>query len=191
MRQRGTAVLLFLFVPLSPVPAQSLELMLRASSGIEAAWDQRFSPGAQLQFGAGARLQALGVGGFGGGFGVGYDGARPSPVVDLVSYRGWGGLAVELFGAWRSSIGGGTFAVDLRAGVRVSILSYVPAPIYFVVPALFVEPALSVRLPPLPAVALGAGLPFVFSRRADLRLSASVSLSVSVGVRIERGRRGE
>ena len=190
MRQYA-AVGLLLLVCASPAPAQSGEVVLRASTGTAVAWDERYTPGVQQSLAAWALAQFLGRGAVGGGIGLGYDGALSSPVVDLVSYRGYGGLAAELFGAARVGLGRGPYSFDLRGGLRASISSYYPAPIYFLLPSVFLEPGLSYRSPKLPSVTAGISLPVVLSRRADLRLAASASVAVTVGVAFKTGGTGE
>jgi hypothetical protein len=174
----------------SAAGGSSLGAAPRTTVGVHVARDDRFSAGAQFAWSTGGVLEILSTLGLGGGLTIEYVSTLPSPVVDLVTYRGYSGARLAVFAAWWVDLG------PLRAGARVGALgeymSYTSTQIYFVTPGVFVEPALSLPIGaggtegPARRGSLGVSLNVAILRRPDLVLSAHAALAVEVGVYLGR-----
>ena len=162
-----------------------IDVEARATAGVHLAKDARFEAGAQFALTAGGLVEVVSAIGLGGGVAASYESTSPSPVVDLVSYRGYRGVRLGVFAVWWL----GALPVDLgvRLGITGAFLRYAPTYTFFVTPGVWLEPALAVALPALPWLNLGAVLPIVITRRADLALSLEISVALTVCVTLSPG----
>ncbi len=169
----------------------SLMAVARTTVGINVARDSRFDAGAQFSWSTGALVEGLTSLGLGCGVSLEYGSTYPSPVVDLVSYRGYAGGRLSGFAAWWGDLG--PMRIGVRAGVQGQYVSYTSTEIYFVFPGAVIEPAVAFRIADPEARSpgwgvVGVSLPLTIARRPDLVLSAQIALAVEVGVFIGRGR---
>ena len=140
MRRRAAGMVLLAMVG-CVADALSLEMALRSSTGVHVARDARFDGGAQFHGSIGAFLEIVTRPGLGVGFAAEYEAATASPVVDLVTYRGYGGTRLGGYAVLWIPVE--QWGIGLRVGGVGSFLRYAFTIVFFVTTGLWIEPAVS------------------------------------------------